>query len=234
MTHLKKLTLIFLMSVASIHLLMAQSTSTPAVKDFDGISLGGPFNAVVKLGNEESVKIDASAEDLQLIVTEVKDNTLTIKWKNSSKMWKSPSQKITIYITAKKLNGLTVSGSGSMKVEDQISAEDMDIVVSGSGNLSTSLNAKKLDCKISGSGSMKISGSAGEAVVYISGSGNFKGDELKTKSSTVRVSGSGEVRIQADEALDAAITGSGNVIYSGSASKVSTKTSGSGKIKKVS
>ncbi|AFD05471.1 Protein of unknown function (DUF2807) [Solitalea canadensis DSM 3403] len=223
-----------LMSVAAFNVVSAQSTSTPAVKDFDGISLGGPFNAIVKLGNEEKVKIEASSEDLSQIVTEVNDRMLTIKWKNSSKMWKSPSQKITIYITAKKLNDLTVSGSGNLKVEDQLNAEDMDIVVSGSGNLSTQINAKSLNSKISGSGSIDISGSAARAEVYISGSGNFKGSSLKTKSTTAKVSGSGEVRIQTDEELDAAVTGSGNVIYSGSATKISAKTSGSGKIKKVS
>jgi len=89
---------------------------------------------------------------------------------------------------------------------------------------------KILESRISGSGNMKISGSAGNSTVKVVGSGNFTGRDLVTVTSAVHVSGSGKAQVNASDKVDAAVHGSGDVNYTGTAKIVNTSKSGSGVI----
>ena len=73
------------------------------------------------------------------------------------------------------------------------------------------------------------SGRAQEQDVSISGSGEYNGEALTSRSARVNVSGSGDVVVNASDALDAQVSGSGNVRYVGNPS-VTEKVSGSGSV----
>ncbi|MCO4291795.1 DUF2807 domain-containing protein [Solitalea sp. MAHUQ-68] len=206
---------------------------SPSVHDFNAISVGGPINVFVTMGNEESLRIEASEENVKNMIVEVKNNTLVLKLKNSSYMWKHSEGKINAYVTAKQLRGLTVGGSGSLKVEGTVKADNVDLTVSGSGNMNLTAEASSLESTVSGSGSIRISGTADKSDITVSGSGSFNGNDLKSNKTSVVVSGSGEARIHTEQALEAVISGSGSVNYSGSPTNIDTKTSGSGRVKKV-
>ncbi|SMO64486.1 head GIN domain-containing protein [Solitalea koreensis] len=203
-----------------------------SVSGFNGISLGGPFKVFVKVGHTESLRIEADDDALKEISTEVKNSTLHIKQKENLKFW-GQNKKANIYVTVKKLDNISVSGSGSLKVEDPIKTDKMELLVSGSGTISLPITAKEVGSAISGSGTIHVSGSAANSNIKISGSGTFKGLDLKTNKTTVTLSGSGGADVYADEELSATISGSGNVNYKGNAKTTNTTTSGSGKIKKI-
>jgi hypothetical protein len=87
-----------------------------------------------------------------------------------------------------------------------------------------------LESSISGSGDMSISGTADNSTVSVVGSGDFAARDLKTVKTAVRVSGSGDARINASEQVDAAVHGSGDVSYTGGASVINKSKTGSGDI----
>lgn len=204
------------------------------VSGFSGIGVGGHFKVFVKIGNEESLRIEADNEALSEIITEVKDNTLYIKTKKDNwKFWNNYKKEVIVYVTAKKLKNLAVSGSGSLKVEDELKSDEINLAVSGSGNMSLSLSAKEVSSAISGSGSINVTGSASESSISVSGSGNFDGLDLKTNKTSVVVSGSGKASVYSDTEISSIISGSGSVNYKGNAQTTNSKTSGSGKIKKI-
>ena len=66
--------------------------------------------------------------------------------------------------------------------------------------------------------------------IRISGSGDFRGQDLSTTSTSVVVSGSGDVDVRAEDELDVMISGSGSVRYGGDPS-ISKVVSGSGSVK---
>ena len=61
---------------------------------------------------------------------------------------------------------------------------------------------------------------------------NFIGSQLKTEFAKVRIAGSGNCDIYADNFIDARIVGSGDIRYKGEA-LVESGISGSGKIQKI-
>jgi hypothetical protein len=69
--------------------------------------------------------------------------------------------------------------------------------------------------------------------IQISGSGNADCGDLISDDATVRISGSGDVKLNANRSVDGNISGSGNISYKGSATEVKKHVSGSGKVTKV-
>jgi hypothetical protein len=147
---------------------------------------------------------------------------------------------------------LNVSGSGSMKVEVDASGDlEADVSgsgaidlngkcksfssdVSGSGKVTMSISvSEKADFGVSGSGKIMASGSAQKVNAAISGSGKVLASDLVTNSCEVRISGSGDVEINVKNELDANISGSGTVSYKGNPGKVSSHSSGSGRVSKM-
>lgn len=198
---------------------------------FHVVASTGSFDVVLKQGSSESVKVEADAEVINEIITEVRNGTLTIRSKNTrnwSNIWNN--RKITIYVVAKDLNSVVLSGSGDLRMENQFNTNKLELRLSGSGDFKGAVNVKTLEASLSGSGDFSISGKADESTISISGSGDYRGGDLMTKSTAIRVSGSGDANIYTSEKVEASVSGSGDVHYGGHPKSVSKVAHGSGDI----
>ncbi len=146
---------------------------------------------------------------------------------------------------------LAVSGSGSLKIETDAGTTEADVSGSGdmvvrgtlagfegdvSGSGKIELNAAvagRSVFEISGSGKVMATGKSANAEVDISGSGKVLAADFETNTCRVRISGSGSVEIHVKEELDAKISGSGDIRYTGSPARVNSHSSGSGSVKKI-
>jgi hypothetical protein len=180
------------------------------------------------------VVIEAPADKLDEIETEIEGGNLVIKEKSSWKNWKSwGGKKIKVYITAPTIDYLVVSGSGSIEGQNTIRSQDMYVAVSGSGDMDIDVRATNLEGRISGSGNLDLKGNTEDFDVRISGSGNVDAEDLSTANCEVRISGSGNCRVEVTNSLDSRVSGSGNVYYKGNPDKVNNSSSGSGSIRKI-
>ncbi|MBS1524567.1 MAG: DUF2807 domain-containing protein [Bacteroidetes bacterium] len=211
----------------------AQQTQTRQVSGFHAIASGGSFDVHVRLDGNESVKVTAESGIMNEIETVVEDGTLKIRFKDHHRWYRDDSEnrgKIEVDVEAKSLDALTNSGSGSLRVEGTISAENFRATLSGSGDMSASIKSGDVHAVISGSGSIKLSGSSNDAQFVITGSGEMDCKRLKTSSVNATVTGSGNIYVEADKSIVAHITGSGGIIYTGSASNIISHTTGSGRV----
>lgn len=204
------------------------STEDRKISNFHGISSAGSYDVYVKMGSTESLRIDGDKDVVANIETVVENGILKIRNSGPGKNWWN-NDKIKIYITAKSLNYLTVSGSGNLKVDGTLKSDKISAKVSGSGNMDLNVLATTFNISISGSGNVKAYGQAKKTNIEISGSGEFEGNKLKTSVCNVKVSGSGNASIYAEEELNAKISGSGDISYWGKA-RVNQVKSGSGSI----
>jgi len=204
------------------------------VKDFNGVAAGGPIQVRISIGSTEGIRFEGDADAIATLITEVKGHVLIIRPQSSWSSWsrKYRGKKITAYVSAKTIQSLTMSGSGSMRVDGKISGRSLATTLSGSGSITSEAAVDEFTGVISGSGNLNISGSAQKADIVLSGSGAFtrKGFTVDRLSSTV--SGSGSVNITANDHLEAVISGSGSVNYSGNA-HVEKRIVGSGSVRKI-
>lgn len=223
------------------------TSNTYALQGFTSLRLQGPFNVFINIGTTEEVKIDAPAEVMNDIIAEVNHGELNIhnkhdNWlKNAGRAWYSDKNwwnrdnhpRVSVYITAKSLEGISVSGSGKVIVNDPVTAKGFDLTLHGSGKIETKINAASLHTVMSGSGNITVSGNAGSSSVRISGSGKFSGRDLVTENSTVHISGSGHADVNASDKVSASVSGSARVSYAGNPKNVSTSKSGSGAVSRM-
>jgi len=207
-----------------------RSDQNRTVSGFSAISSSGSYNVFITMSNKESLRLEGSTEIISQIETKVENGILKIRNKKQINMrsWNSGG-KVNIYIEAKTLHGITLSGSGDIDVSGTIKSTELTNTISGSGSISQSMDVENFVAIISGSGKINAKGKAKNAKINIAGSGDFEGKGLQTTNASAKVSGSGNITISADKSLDALMSGSGNIRYSGNPSIKSTK-SGSGSI----
>jgi hypothetical protein len=211
-------------------LISAQKTENRPVGDFSRISMGISGDIYISQGETPTLKVEAEDDIIGLIVTEVKNDELKIRFSTSNIRTKMP---IRIWVTTPELEGLYLSGSGNMITETAIKTDEMELKLSGSGNINVKdLSCDELEAAISGSGNIGVAGKADEMSVAISGSGNCNADEFQTEETDIKISGSGNCKVNASKDLSVAVSGSGSVFYAGNPT-IDASISGSGKIRKL-
>jgi Putative auto-transporter adhesin, head GIN domain len=208
-----------------------QSTQNRSVSGFNSIANAGSFSVHIKITGAESLKITADASIIDEIETVVNGGNLEVRFKHPHEQHHYPGR-VDVYITAKSLNALTCSGSGSLELDGALKGNAADVTLSGSGSISTGIASGSVEATISGSGKINLTGSTGKTTVTISGSGELKAGDLKTDVAEINTTGSGSVHLNVSKSISAQIVGSGNIYYTGTATISKVETVGSGRIHK--
>jgi len=218
-----------LLFIAATFKASAQTEQTRQVSGFNTIMSAGPFNVHIKMAGTESLKLSAPADIINDIETIVKNNHLEIKFKDEKEP-KNHEGKIDVYVTAKTLSGLTLAGSGEIKVDGVLNNNDINMTTTGSGAIIAAVKCTDFHATVTGSGSINVEGNAENAKYVVTGSGEMKANGLKTVTVVATVTGSGNAHVNAEKTITAHVTGSGNLEYSGNATINSTRTAGPGRI----
>jgi hypothetical protein len=186
-------------------------TEARSVSGFDQIELQGSGEVRVTVDGTESLTIEAEDNIIDHLTSDVRGSTLVLGTDRPI----TPTEDIVYTLTMVSLEGIEISGSGSITVAD-VAAEDFSVDVGGSGAVDVGdVAAASVFVRISGSGAVTIGGDAAELELSISGSGAFDGERLEVSTGDVDISGSGSAVVNVSEMLDVVVSGSGNVEYLG-------------------
>jgi len=204
-----------------------------SVGDYDEVALAGWFDVDLVSGKEGELTLEGESNLLEHIKTEVKNGTLLIKVEKGVNLKPSSWGKgIRITVPVESISSVSLSGSGDIVGKTTLAANDFSTRISGSGDVSLTVNAKSVNAALSGSGDINLSGKTTDLDIQVSGSGDVKAYELEADFVTVAVSGSADVRVTANESIQARVSGSGDISYRGNPKKIDSKSSGSGDISK--
>ena len=200
--------------ICGLSTVLAQTKETRNVDTFTKISFRVPGKLYLRQGSPQKVEIQGKKSVLDEIETDVDGSRLVIGKEGNWNNWNwGKDDEVTVWITVKDIEGLSVAGSGDLIGENKIVAKDLDLAVSGSGNLRIEADASgDMEADVSGSGDLEVKGKCR----------NYNSD----------VSGSGKVimAMTVQEDADFGISGSGKIEASGTAKTVKTSISGSGKV----
>jgi hypothetical protein len=174
---------------------------------FNSVELAGSNNVVIRVGEEHSVVVKADDNLLDRVTTEVQSGKLVIANTRGSFTTETP---MSVEVSVPTLNALTLTGSGNIVVNG-IETESLKVTLPGSGTLTGSGTATRLDVAVSGSGTVQF---------------------MRLVATDVRavVSGLGSIFVTATESLDASVSGSGAILYTGNPQDVTKSVSGTGAI----
>lgn len=224
-------------------------TETRSIGNFSKIESRGSTKVVLVSGNANSLTIEGDENSLKNLITEVEGNTLKIYYGGNKKI--SVKGNVTVKVPVKQLEGVSLSGSGSITSESSIKAnnfsaslngsgkidlekiesEAASIRLDGSGKIELGLSTNTADAKINGSGKMELEGKANVFSASVNGSGYLDASELVSVTADTSVHGSGILETHATKDLTASVHGSGNIKYNGNPA-VKKNINGSGKVVK--
>ena len=163
-----------------------------------------------------------------LIETVVEGDTLVVRLRRNASF--RTSGKVSVDVAFASLSETQQHGSGDLHVTG-VSGPRLASSIHGSGDLEIEgAQVGDFSLAIAGSGDAKVSGHADEAHFKVEGSGDVHAAHFPARRVEVDVAGSGDAEVNATEAIDARVAGSGDVVYEGHPHDVSRRVAGSGSI----
>lgn len=196
--------------------------------DYNGISVGGSFDVLLIEGKEGSIKIEGEENIIPYIETEVSGNTLKIKYKKNTNI--STTKRLTVTVTYQDIDMVSLGGSGNIKNNGTIKANDFKTSLGGSGNITLKIDADEVNANIGGSGNIILEGISNDLTCSIAGSGSIKAYELQTETLNATIAGSGSIKTTVNNKIKAKVVGSGSIYYKGKPKYIDTKSAGSGDV----
>lgn len=205
------------------------SSQTRNVGAFNSIRTQGHMDVVVSPGTEYAVKVEADENLLQYLLTDKDGNALVIHTRNHYNL--DPRTGMKVYITTPNIEGISISGSGSVISNGKLTANNrLEIHISGSGDVKLDVNAPEITSESSGSGNVILSGTTRNLSAEINGSGEVHCFNLLSENTKVTISGSGSAEVYASKQLEVHISGSGDVAYKGTPA-INQRIAGSGTVR---
>jgi len=240
---MKKIQVMLMVMLVSAVLFAQKTINDPNAEPrnlsgFHAIKISNSFTVYISQGNEDAVAISASKTEYKAkIITKVENGVLIIRFDDDKKFWKGwngDKQRLTAYISIKKIDRLDVGGACDVYFEEGLAAEGLSIDLSGASDMKGKIDAKTLKVDISGASSATISGNAATLDVEASGASDFKGYELVTNYCDAKASGASSVNITVNKELNANASGASNVRFKGEGLIRDIKTSGASNVTRKS
>lgn len=163
------------------------------VDNFTKLSVAGsPDVTYTQKSGKPTVEVYTSDNIVDLLDIRVKDNTLYIGFKKNVSV---SYNKLEVRVSAEKLNGIAVAGSGDVELNN--------------------VTANFTRASVAGSGTAILSGSTQEAEYSVAGSGDLLASDFVAKKASASVAGSGDIKCHATDFLKVRTSGSGSVGYKG-------------------
>ncbi len=217
------------------------ASETRIIDQFSKINFKDFGTLILSQGDRESLTIEAEEALLPDLISEVRDGTLSLGFKEDwfkrfgkmiSAIITREEGEVTYYLTCTNLEKVSISGKCTLSC-DALETDTLKIVVAGYGKLSLDhLDCNSLELSISGRGELAAAGRADRQVIRISGSGEIRTPELITQTAQIAISGQGNATLHVEETLSIAISGLGHVNYYGDPT-VKQAISGIGHVKKL-
>jgi hypothetical protein len=179
---------------------------TRHVDPFTAVELSGSNDVTIGIGPEQRVVVYGDANLVDQVVTQVSGNVLAIDETGSF----DSITPMRVEITVPSLDAVRLSGSGAMTID----GHDLSF----------------LTVALPGSGSIVGAGSVASLDVDLAGSGDIDFGKLVARDATVDLSGVGSVLVHVTGRLEADVSGTGSITYSGEPDSVEQEITGVGSV----
>jgi len=199
-----------------------KSTGKPTVEHreipyFEHIILEDNVNIILTQDNECSVKVHAGENIIGSIITEVNNNTLTIRNDNTCDWVRSYNDDIDVYLSVENLVSIVYRAAGDIISTNTIVSDSLNIGVwDGSGSIDLDiLTVKSVLSLHYGTVDFHIQGTTEVNYIYASSFGPFYCEDLEANFTFMNNRGSNNCYVNCKTRLEVTIENIGNIYYKG-------------------
>jgi hypothetical protein len=179
---------------------------TRDVKDFDEIQVDCAFDVEITVGPRFALELTYDDNLIDLIETDVRGGTLVLDCDGEHDVDRSCKARIEM----PSLAGITINGAAQVHVQG--------------------MTGESFEYDLHGAGDLEIQGSVGRIEVHLLGAGSVDARDLIAEEADVQLSGTGSVRVHANERFRGQVSGCGSIDYYGDPPQARENVSGIGSI----
>jgi hypothetical protein len=209
-----------------------------------GVNLATIGHMEIRLGNTESLRIEAEDNLMPYIKTEVNHGELIVK--NQEHFNLHNTKPINYYLTVKGLESISIFSSGDIEAPD-LDSRNFSITIASAGDLRMrdlradllkvnifsagdvkigALNANRVEVNISSTGDLDIAGGMVKSQsIMINSTGDYSAKNLESDEADVSLNSTGSATIHVRGHLNANLNSTGELRYVGSPTLNVNKTS---------
>ncbi|MBW1297565.1 head GIN domain-containing protein [Aquimarina litoralis] len=223
---MKKVIVLLLLLVVST--LQAQKVITKNVGDFNELKVFDKVEVKLVKGSENKVEISGiSRREVDVVL---KNNVLKIKM-SLSNTWDNNDTKVVVYYT--NISKLDVNEGAKIMVKEIISSDLLDLRAQEGGDIYAEIETERLLARAVSGGGLHLEGIADEQEVTVKAGGQYMAEDLKTKSTKVKISAGGRANVNASDYVKANTAAGGTIRIYGNPKEVDGKKVFGGKIIEV-
>ncbi len=184
------------------------------VDDFSGISVSDGIDLYLTMTDENSVEVESNDNIIPHIDTYLSGTTLIVEINDAVNI--VGAAKIKVFVNAKDISFLSLSGGSFASIENDITADRLDIELSGGSNLSASVWCNNLVVNLSGASEITVDGGTENYDLTSSGGSTALGYDMITNQLSCDISGGGTLKLTVNESLEVTASGGSIIHYKGS------------------
>lgn len=196
-------------------------------EDFNEIEVAAGINAYLTQEDSQKVVVEADSNLHDIIITEVEDGVLHVY--SEKNIYRAKAKKV--YISASDIERLKITSGSSLKTENTLKGDELDIRVSSGANAKLFLSYQAISCDVSSGANAKLEGSTGHVNFEASSGANLKAKKLEARTGEARASSGANISLYITEKLDAKASSGGNINYDGNPKEVNKDSSSGGDIR---
>ena len=194
--------------------------------DFDVIKVQQGINLYLTQGNSVTLNVEADENIMDLLITEVKNNELKVYFDKNVYRAKARN----VFLTAKTISKIKTSSGASVKSENTLQVNSLDLDSSSGSNIKVYVNAEEVTSSCSSGADIKIYGKAHTLSAKASSGSSIDADELETVDAYATASSGANINVNVTNRLTANASSGGDIDYEGEPSNVDKDTSSGGSV----
>ena len=192
-------------------------TENRNLKDFHAVKVSAGIDLYLKMGDAETVKVEADEDIIDRIITEVKDGTLHIYMKSTNKIfnWNFNTGTKKVYVSVKELDEIDASSGSDVVSENTLTGETLDVEASSGSDVTLDVVYKNFSLDVSSGSDARISGKTKNFTAEASSGSDIKAKDLESVNCKVKVSSGADASVNVTNELYARASSGGDVSYYG-------------------
>jgi hypothetical protein len=194
--------------------------------DFEIINVQQGINLYITQGKPTNISVEADENIIELLITEVKNNELNIYFEKNVNQAKARN----VYLTSESISKIKASSGASVKSENTIQAETLELDSSSGSTMKIRANANEILSESSSGSSITIIGKSNSFTANSSSGSSINAKELKTVNAIAKASSGANIDVNVTGKLTASASSGGDIDYEGSPESIDKKATSGGSI----
>ncbi|WP_372801087.1 head GIN domain-containing protein [Lutibacter sp.] len=203
-----------------------QSEDRKISSNFETIKVQQGINLYLTQGSKTDLSVEADENIIDLLITEVKNNELKVYFEKNVYRAKARN----VYLTTKQISGIYTSSGASVKSENTLNVQTLDLDSSSGSSIKIHVNADDVTSETSSGANMDLFGKTNTFSARASSGSSIDADELVAEVAYANASSGANIDINVTEKLTAKASSGGDIDYEGNPTDINKNTSSGGSV----